>query len=262
MRETDSSGSERYRVGDALAELRSLPSESAAVVALDDAWARPKRGDAFGVEYPTHGFEETAEILSACRELLKPGGWLIADADDWLLPKLINYLTENWGNAAETYQNGYRKVGGVTLTSSSGEPDRSTPGMYGSTGGYPVVFAHKGETDRRWSESARQIARRPQDRYGWGSVKPVAPYEAWIDAITEPGEAVVVPCAGTAPAAIAAERLGREWVAIDCEPEARDAYQRRRQSELATSDQPTLFAATDGGKERSLDSESDHGGDA
>ncbi|WP_324758186.1 hypothetical protein [Haloarcula montana] len=235
---------DRYLIGDAAEELRQLGSESAAVVCLDDAWARPKRGDAFGVEYPTHGFEETAEILSACREVLKPGGWLIADADDWLLPKLLDYLTENWGNAAETYQNGYRKVGGVTLTSSSGEPDRSTPGMYGSTGGYPVVFAHKGETDRRWSESARQIARRPQDRYGWGSVKPVAPYEAWIESITDLDERVVVPCAGTAPAAIAAERLGREWVAIDCEPEAREAYRRRRENELGSDEQSTLGSVT------------------
>ena len=248
-----SDGTDRYWVGDALAELRSLDEESAAVVCLDDAWARPKRGDAFGVEYPTHDFETTAEIISACREVLKPGGWLIADADDWLLPRLVNYLRENWGDAAETYQNGYRKVGGVTLTSSSGEPDRSTPGMYGSAGGYPVVFAHKGETDRRWSESARQIARRPQERYGWGSVKPVDPYEAWIGAITEPDETVVVPCAGTAPAAIAAERLGREWIAIDCEPGARDAYQRRRESELATDEQATLVRADGGCNARSVD---------
>lgn len=233
-----------YRVGDAVDELRSLPAESAALIALDDAWARPKRGDAFGVEYPTHGFEETTEILTACREVLKPGGWLIADADDWLLPKLLAYLTEEWGNAAETYKHGYRKVGGVTLTASSGEPDRSTPGMYGSTGGYPVVFAHKGETDRRWSESARQVARRPQERYGWGSVKPVRPYAAWVRAITEPGEMVVVPCAGTAPAAIAAERLGREWIAIDCEPRAREAYQRRRDDEGSGNNQLSLSETT------------------
>jgi len=219
-----------YRIGDALAELRSLEEASAAVVCLDDAWARPKRGDAFGVEYPTHDFETTAAIVDACRDVLKPGGWLIADADDWLLPRLVNHLREEWGDAAASYQNGFRKVGGVTLTASSGEPDRSTPGQYGSTGGYPVIFAHTGETDRRWSESVRQIAPRPQDRYGWGSVKPVAPYQTWIGAITEPDETVVVPCAGTAPAAIAAERLGRDWLAIDCEPAAREAYRRRRQA--------------------------------
>jgi hypothetical protein len=233
-----------YRIGDAHDELASMPDESTAVVCLDDAWARPMRGDAFGVEYPTHDFETTKSILSACREVLKPGGWLIADADDWLLPKLISHLSENWGNAAETYQNGYRKVGGVTLAAADGTPDRSTPGQYGATGGYPVVFAHKGDTDRRWSESVRQIARRPQNRYGWGSVKPLAPYETWLSALCVEGERVVVPCAGTAPAAIAAEKLNLPYVAVDSEPEAREAFRRRRKAELGDG-QTTLGEAAD-----------------
>lgn len=243
----DRDSGEDYHIGDADGELRSMPAESAALICLDDAWARPKRGGEFGVEYPTHDPDEdggTWDILDQCKRVLKPGGWLIADADDWLLPRLLNYLRKEWGDAAETYRCGYRKVGSVTLTAASGDPDRSTPGMYGSTGGYPVVFAHNGETDRRWSESARQIARRPQDRYGWGSVKPTAPYQAWIEAITEPDETVVIPCAGTAPAAIAAERLGREWVAIDSETDARDAYLRRREDELTQSQQPTLSGVT------------------
>lgn len=234
-----------YRIGDALAELRSMPNESAAVVCLDDAWSRPKRGDAYGVEYPTHDLETTKEIVSACRDVLKPGGWLIADADDWLLPRLVNYLREQWGDAAETYENGFRKVGSVTLTAADGEPDRSTPGWYGANGGYSVVFADVGEQADRWPASVRQIARRPQDRFGWGSVKPTDPYEAWIGDITDPDELVVVPCAGTAPAAIAAERLGRDWIAIDSEPEAREAYRRRREHELGT-EQRTL--ATAGGE--------------
>ena len=233
-----------YHVGDAERELASMPSESAAIVALDDAWARPKRGDAFGVEYPTHGFEDgTTALLDEIHRVLRPGGWLIADADDWLLPKLLGYLTEEWGFAAETYQNGYRKTGRVTLAAASGEPDRSTPGMYLSTGGYPVVFAHKGATDRRTSASASQIARRPQDRYGWGSVKPVAPYQRWLEGLADAGEHVVVPCAGTAPAAIAAERLwgsDARVTCIDIEDDARDAYRRRRKDELALSQQPTL----------------------
>lgn len=230
----------RYIVGDALGELDSMPEDSAAVVCLDDAWSRPKRGDAFGVEYPTHEFETTTEIVEACRRVLKPGGWLIADADDWLLPRLTTYLREEWGDAAETYGAGFRKTGRVTLLSADGTPDCSTPGMYLSTGGYPVVFAHKGETDRRTSASASQLARRPQERYGWGSVKPVAPYEAWLDGLCESGERVVVPCAGTAPAAIAAECLGLEAVAIDCEPAAKEAYERRRAAVLGDDEQSTL----------------------
>lgn len=206
-----------------------MPAESAAIVCLDDAWARPKRGDAFGVEYPTHGFEETAEIVAACWRVLRPGGWLIADADDWLAPRLESHLRAEYGDVTEDYTGGgYRRRGSVTLLSGDGTPDRSTPGQYLSTGGYPVVFGHKGETDRRGTESARQLAPRPRERYGWGSVKPLSPYQAWLDGLCEPGEHVVIPCAGTAPAAIAAERLGLSWTAIDCEPEAKAAYERRK----------------------------------
>ena len=234
-----------YRIGDALDELRSMPNESAKVVCLDDAWSRPKRHGAYGVKYPTHDLETTKEIVDACRDVLEPGGWLIADADDWLLPRLVNHLRDSWGDAAENYQNGFRKVGSVTLTAEDGDPDRSTPGWYGATGGYSVVFADKGESSNRWPASVRQIARRPQqEKFDWGSVKPIEPYQAWISDITEPNDTVVIPCAGTAPAAIAAERLGRDWVAIDSEPEARDAYRRRREKEIGPTQQRLT---TDGG---------------
>jgi hypothetical protein len=241
---TCSSGT--YRIGDAVEELRQLDAESAAVVCLDDAWARPHRNGAFGVEYPTHGFDGTVDVLCEARRVLKPGGWLIADADAWLQQKLLEYLPEAWGNAAEDYGEGYRKPGYVTLVSSDGTPDEGTPGQKLSTGGYPVVFAHKGETKRRTTVSAAQITDRPRENFGWGSIKPVKPYQNWIEGLTDPSERVVVPCAGTAPAAIAAERLGRPWVAIDCEPDAREAFRRRRQHELADDDQQTLPVRADG----------------
>lgn len=249
-----------YVINDAVDHLGAVRDEAALCV-FDDAWARPKRGNAFGVKYPTHSFHQTGIILHEIEQVLTDGGWLIADADDWVLPRLIDHLSKQWGNVAETYEGGgYRKTGRVTLVSSDGTPDRSTPGEYLSTGGYPVVFAHKGETDRRTSESASQIARRPTERYGWGSVKPVAPYERWIEALTEPDELVLVPCAGTAPAAIAAERLDRRWLAIDTEEEARDAFLRRADAELAESGQRTLLTATDGGNGRGVTSGADREG--
>lgn len=220
-------GHGEYIVGDVLDELADMDDETAAVVCLDDAWARPARNGALGVEYPTHGFETTAEILTECHRVLESGGWLIADADDWLQPRLVDYLRSEWGDVAATYSGGgYRRSGGVTYLTKAGDPHRDM-GEYTTNAGYHAVFAHKGETDRRTSVAARQLARKPTERYGWGSVKPVEPYERWLDGLCEPGERVLVPCAGTAPAAIAAERLGLSWTAIDCESEARDAFQRR-----------------------------------
>jgi len=249
-------GTERYRVGDALAELRSLDEESAAVVCLDDAWARPGRQGAFGVEYPTHSLEVSYELVDICWDVLRPGGWLILDADDWLAPRLESYIREEYGDvtAYGDYQGGgYRRRGAVTYVDVSGEPDRSTPGQYLSNAGYPVVFAHKGETNRRTIAGARQVARHPRRvedgyPYGWGSAKPVGPYCEWIEGLTEPGETVVVPCAGTAPAAIAAEQLGREWIAVDSEPDARDAYLQRRTALLQVSSEQTTLLQADGGR--------------
>lgn len=253
------SGTDRYRIGDAVDELRQLGSESAAVVCLDDAWARPGRQGAFGVKYPTHDFDATTELVDVVWDILEVGGWLIADADDWLAPRLESYIREEFGDVSAWYDGGgYRRRGGVTYVDVGGDPDTSTPGQYLSNGGYPVIFAHKGETDRRTTASARQIARHPRRvedgyPYGWGSVKPVGPYRAWIHGLTEPDETIVVPCAGTAPAAIAAEQLGREFIAIDSEPGARDAYLQRRATYLEGDEQQTLFAVADGGNDCVVD---------
>jgi hypothetical protein len=237
---TDTRPERGYRIGDAIDELDDLPNGSARLVHLDDAWSRPRRCGGMGVEYPTHELETSFKIVDACWETLEPGGWLIADADDWFKLKLENYLVETYGNVAETYEGGgYRRTGCVTYQRSDGGVDRGGAGMYLRNGGYHVVFAHKSETDHAY-ESARQIARRPNRDYGWKSLKPLEPYGAWIENLTAEGDLVVEPCAGTAPASIEAERLGREFVAIDVEPEAKTAYERRRKEELGVVEQATL----------------------
>lgn len=239
-----------YRVGDAVTELDSILD--AALIHLDDAWSRPGRQGAFGVTYPTHDLEVTFEVVDACWNALVDGGWLILDADDWLAPRVESYIREEYGDVTSwgDYQGGgYRRRGAVTYVDVSGDPDRSTAGQYLSNGGYPVIFAHKADTNRRCTASARQIARQPRRveagyPYGRGSIKPVGPYRQWLGGLVDAGEHVVVPCAGTAPAAIAAEGLwGTDaWVTcIDCEHEARKAYHRRRDA-LLTSKQSTLGA--------------------
>ncbi|WP_302081062.1 hypothetical protein [Salinibaculum rarum] len=241
---------QRYIVGDVEDVLPTLEL-NADVICLDDAWARPQRADWFGVEYETHDFSSgadsdgitTTDILDLCKDSLVEGGWLIADADDWLLPRLINYLRKDWGDVAASYDGGgYRRIGGVTFQTKAGEPDKSTPGMYLSNGGYPVVFAHKGETDRRTSVSARQITRQASFDGDWGSVKPIDPYQAWLAGLLNEGEHLVVPCAGTAPAAIAAEQLFGEdiqYTCIDKEPKALEMFKKRR-DEVKLTDEGEL----------------------
>ncbi len=246
-----------YVVGDALEVMQQMKSDVVDVIHLDDAWARPRRCDyghdeaegtqAAGTSYDTHPFDTeegeaiapvtTAELIDQSYRVLKEGGWLLLTADDWLLSKAVPYLREHWGDVAASYTGGgYRRIGGVTyVTKSDGSPDRSTAGSYLTSGGYPVIFAHKGETDRRTPESARQLAHQVRAEHDWDTEKPVSPYETWIDGLTEEGDYVIEPCAGTAPACLATERLYGEdarWTAIDIDEQAREAHERRRMDDL------------------------------
>lgn len=226
-----------YIVGDALDELRKMGDKTAKVVHLDDAWSRPQRCGGMGVEYPTHELERSFAIVDECWRILRSDGWLLADADDWFHLKLANYLCEEYGNVAETYEGGgYRRSGTVVYQRSDGGVDKGGAGMYLRNAGYHVVIGTKPEVGHCF-EAVRQIAPRPDD-HGWHSAKPLEPYLAWVDALTNEGDLVVEPCAGTAPASIAAERSGADWLAIDIEPEAKHAF--RRRLDTACGPQTTL----------------------
>ena len=107
-------------------------------------------------------------------------------------------------------------------------PDCSTPGMYLAKGGYPVTIATPDACP--FQADTHQTADCQRDNYGWGTAKPFAPYKAWLDTFTQSGDRVLVPCAATAPTVIDAEHLDYplDVLAIDLEPDARDAYHRRR----------------------------------
>ena len=241
----------RYIIGNAAEVLSEYDSE-AAVIVLDDAWAFPQRITRYDNDFTTHPFDgahtdvspslnvdgsvTTADILDACYGALQEGGWLIADAEDWYLPHLIQYIKQKWGDAAQTddeYEGGgYRRTGGVTYLTSDGEPERNAERQYLSSGGYSVVFAHKGQTDRHTSASARQLATRPK-KCEQENVKPLSPYEAWLSELMEPDELLLVPCAGSAPAALAAERQFEQirYTCVDTDEEWYDVFVQRR-SEL------------------------------
>lgn len=248
-----------YRVDDALAVLRSEPDRSAGFIHLDDAWARPSRNGAFGVEYPTHPFDEDAvetvaddpgvvtdltvtEILDACWRALRPGGILAVDVDSYLLPNVLSYVSEEWSPTAFA-------LAQVTALTNAGEPDQSTPGMYFSSGGYTTVFVWRGASPVPQGHPLREHHRlhcpcqRQREDYGWGTVKPLAPFRQWLNAYTEADDRILIPCAGTAPAAIAAEEAYGETadvLAVDIEADAKAAYERRRQAVLSAGRQQSL----------------------
>lgn len=228
-----------YEIADAVTRLEKEPAASAQLVHLDDAWARPKRNGAFGVEYPTHAFSRldghyddlesdltVIDVLGACWRVLAPGGSLLLDADDWLLANVVQFL-DDWLGADQWAH------GGSVALSKDGTPDRSTPGQYLSTGGYHVILVQKQACPA--GTGTYTAADRQRQNYGWGSAKPIRPYAEWLRQLTAPADRIIVPCAGTAPVAIAAEQLHGDQadvLCIDIEEGARDAYVRRRADEL------------------------------
>lgn len=240
----------QYRVGDALTTLESEPSGSTDCIHLDDAWARPNRNGGMGVAYETHPVDEgsaelvesepgvTTELtvedfLAESLRILRSGGLLIVDTDDYLLPNVLSYLSR------QGHDRSYR-VGQITALTKDGEPDKSTPGMYGSTGGYASVLVWKDACPLPaehpvGSHNLHCPCERQRESYGRGTVKPLDPYKQWLDEYTVAGDRIVVPCAGTAPAAIAAEDLYGEDVdvlCVDIEDGAKEAYEERRIDEL------------------------------
>ena len=139
-----------YEIGDALDRLDDEPSDSAQLIHLDDAWARPHRNGAFGVDYPTHAYSTSdthyddvdssltvKALLEECLRVVALGGAVGIDADDWLHSRVVPFLATRLGPAQYA-------TGSVTELASDGHPDRSTPGMYLATGGYPVTIATPG----------------------------------------------------------------------------------------------------------------------
>jgi len=240
-----------YIINDALQEISGYGDQSFQFIHLDDAWARPKRNGAFSVTYPTHPFDESdadfvdgepgvttdltvVEMLDACRRVLKSGGVLAVDTDDYLLPKVMRYFSSEWSETSFA-------IGQTTALTKGGTPDRSTPGMYGSTGGYATVLAWRDSSPVPNGHPCRQNLTlhcpcdRQREDWGWGTVKPLEPFLNWIRAYVDPGDRVLVPCAGTAPAAVATEREYGDKVdviCIDVESEAKAAYERRRKDQL------------------------------
>ncbi|NGM71366.1 hypothetical protein G6M89_20600 [Natronolimnobius sp. AArcel1] len=94
---------------------------------------------------------------------------------------ILEYAVDEWG------PNSYVVAQG-TLLSSDGEPDRSTPGMYGSTVGYASVLVWKDVCPRPW-EAPHIPCERQREDWGWGTVKPLAPSLEWVRRYTDPATA-------------------------------------------------------------------------
>ena len=82
-----------------------------------------------------------------------------------------------------------------------------------------------------------------RERTGFPTQKPLALVERIISASSNPGDMVLDPFCGCATACIAAEKLGRQWIGIDIESEARNLVISRLEKEI---DEYALIKAAGG----------------
>ena len=73
------------------------------------------------------------------------------------------------------------------------------------------------------------------EKTGYPTQKPLALYERIIKASSNDGDVVLDPFAGCATTCVAAEQLGRQWIGIDINEEAKDVIRDRLQSEVSKS---------------------------
>ena len=85
------------------------------------------------------------------------------------------------------------------------------------------------------------VGRRPAERTGYPTQKPLALYERIIKASSNEGDFVLDPFCGCATTPVAAENLRRQWVGIDIWDKAHETVLRRLQS-LGLGDRPIRVA--------------------
>ena len=97
-------------------------------------------------------------------------------------------------------------------------------------GGKPIdsVWDHDELLEHTMSQTS-------SERTGYPTQKPLAVYERIIEASSNEGDLVLDPFAGCATTAVAAERLNRQWVAIDIWKETKDLIVHRMEAEQRTS---------------------------
>ncbi len=99
-------------------------------------------------------------------------------------------------------------------------------------GGRTYLDELRGRAIPSWWDDCGSGSTMPvRERTGYPTQKPLALYERIIKASSNGGDVVLDPFAGCATTCIAAERLGREWIAIDINKEAEDVVVDRLQRE-------------------------------
>ncbi|AFD04031.1 ORF10 [Halogeometricum pleomorphic virus 1] len=221
---------------DAFDAVPTLEDDSAHVAVVDYPWTfsnqdRPGAASNYQPEdWDMEDNERFPEILDELARPLVDGAWMFVFADDDVLPAFRRAVEETFT---------YRK----TLI---WDTERMGLGHYfRSRHGY-IIAATNGDTDRRVTKAPTVFeAPAPQRQPGradtYPTEKPARLLEEMLRPVTSPGERVIEPFCGSAPALEAARTLDLRYWGVDVSD---DALRRAR----SRGEQTRLTTATDGGR--------------
>lgn len=213
---------------DAFDAVDDLEAKSAHAAVVDYPWtfSNQDRAGAANNDQPEDWTMAANDRLPGFLESLRPalvdGAWVFVFADDDVLPQFRKAVESTftfrktliWDTERIGMGHYYRSQHGYVLAATVGETDR-----------------HVTSTSTVFSAPAPQ--REPGNSDTYPTEKPARLVEEFLGPVTEPGERVLEPFCGSAPALEAARTLGLRYWGVDVSKDAlRRARDRDRQTTL------------------------------
>lgn len=207
-----------------------LPTVGGGVVITDPPYGRVTHAgarSANSLNASPIGFEaiEAHELVDLARLFLR-------SAARWVV------MTCEWRHAALLEEAGVPLVRLGVWIKPNGAPQFT--GDRPGTGWEAVAILHR-EGKKRWNGGGHHaVWHCPIEQGEHPTQKPVRLIAQWVEAFSDPGETVLDPFMGSGTTGVAALRLGRRFVGVECEERWFDVACRRIEEEMRS---PQMFAA-------------------
>lgn len=238
-----------YQIGDALEAVQSLPDACIDLVVTDPAYDSLEKWRSMGTTtrlsqsksssnqwFDVVGEDYLFSLLKECYRVLKPDSHLYLVSDYETNVKLATKAPAIGFELKKSLI--WEKVGKEKLIHcpSCGSVAGKKQGL-GSPGmGYPyrssyemILFLAKGKRKIPENKGVRDVLKFPRikGKDYYPTQKPEALLSVLMEQSSDPGDIVLDPFAGSGSTLVAAKRLGRHFLGVDINPEAKEYYENR-----------------------------------
>ncbi len=178
----------------------------------------PDRCDAIFTDPPWRDADSYSWLGEFARRKLKKGGLLLVQCGVRELPDRVARLTSAGLSYYWTFAIVYSQV------------RQQMPGLGICSNWRPVIaMTNGGAAKHKLSTDVWTVANCPKEHHGWE--QPLAPWQGWTERLTQPGQLVLDPFAGSGTVGVACRLTGRRYLGTEIDPAtAKIARQRLAQS--------------------------------